>query len=134
MSFDENLIALRQAVTHTLGVIDGKLRNKANKADVPTTAQIDERVQALIGSAPETLDTLAELAEALGNNPNFATTITEELAKKATKTQVGEMETQFGEALTALTDAFTQAPPLFKTAHQANRRPHEPRKPNHRAG
>lgn len=108
MSFDENLIALRQAVTHTLGVIDGKLRNKANKADVPTTAQIDERIQTLIGSAPETLDTLAELADALGNNPNFATTISEELAKKATKAKVSEMETQFGEALTALTDAFTQ--------------------------
>lgn len=108
MSFDENLIALRQAVTHTLGVIDGKLRNKANKADVPTIEQIDQRFSALAGSAPETLDTLAELAEALGNNPNFATTITEELAKKAAKTQVTELETQFGEALTALTDAFTQ--------------------------
>lgn len=69
MSFDENLIALRQAVTHTLGVIDGKLRNKANKSDVLTTEQIDARIQVLIGSAPETLDTLAEIAEALGNNP-----------------------------------------------------------------
>lgn len=108
MSFDENLIALRQAVTHTLGVIDGKLRNKANKADVPTTAQIDQRIQTLIGSAPETLDTLAELAEALGNNPNFATTITEELAKKAAKTQVTELENQLSESLTALTDAFAQ--------------------------
>ena len=108
MSFDENLIALRQAVTHTLGVIDGKLRNKANKTDVLTTEQIDARIQTLIGSAPETLDTLAEIAEALGNNPNFATTIAEELAKKATKDKVGVIETQFGEALTALTDAFTQ--------------------------
>ncbi|MFS8173289.1 hypothetical protein [Vreelandella titanicae] len=108
MSFDENLIALRQAVTHTLGVIDGKLRNKANKADVPTIEQIDQRFSALAGSAPETLDTLAELAEALGNNPNFATTITEELAKKATKTRVTELETQLGESLTALTDAFNQ--------------------------
>ena len=108
MSFDENLIALRQAVTHTLGVIDGKLRNKANKTDVLTTEQIDARIQTLIGSAPETLDTLAEIAEALGNNPNFATTIAEELAKKATKARVTELENQLGESLTALTDAFTQ--------------------------
>lgn len=108
MSFDENLIALRQAVTHTLGVIDGKLRNKANKSDVLTTEQIDQRIQTLIGSAPETLDTLAEIAEALGNNPNFATTISEKLAKKASKTQVAEQEEQLSNALTALTDAFSQ--------------------------
>lgn len=107
MSFDENLIALRQAVTHTLGVIDGKLRNKANKTDVLTTEQIDARIQQLIGSAPETLDTLAEIAEALGNNPNFATTISEQLAKKASKTQVAEQEEQLSNALIALTDAFT---------------------------
>lgn len=107
MSFDENLIALRQAVTHTLGVIDGKLRNKANKTDVLTTEQIDARIQQLIGSAPETLDTLAELADALGNNPNFATTISEQLAKKASKTQVAEQEEQLSNALIALTDAFT---------------------------
>ncbi|MGP9665993.1 hypothetical protein ACT3TY_15395 [Halomonas sp. AOP22-C1-8] len=107
MSFDENLIALRQAVTHTLGVIDGKLRNKANKTDVLTTEQIDARIQQLIGSAPETLDTLAELADALGNNPNFATTISEQLAKKASKTQVAEQEEKLSNALIALTDAFT---------------------------
>ncbi|WP_193092395.1 hypothetical protein [Halomonas colorata] len=118
MSFDENLIALRQAVTHTLGVIDGKLRNKANKTDVLTTEQIDARIQVLIGSAPETLDTLAEIAEALGNNPSFATTIAEELAKKATKTRVTELENQLGESLTALTDAFTQGAATIQNSTQ----------------
>lgn len=118
MSFDENLIALRQAVTHTLGVIDGKLRNKANKTDVLTTEQIDARIQQLIGSAPETLDTLAEIAEALGNNPNFATTIAEELAKKATKTRVNELEGQLSESLTALTDAFSQGAAAIQNSTQ----------------
>lgn len=88
MSFDNNLTALRQAVTHTLGVIDGKLRNKANKTDVLTTEQVDQRIQALIGSAPEALDTLVEIAAALGDDPNFAGTMTTELGKKANKLDV----------------------------------------------
>lgn len=118
MSFDENLIALRQAVTHTLGVIDGKLRNKANKTDVMTPEQVDQRIQTLIGTAPETLDTLAEIAEALGNNPNFATTITEQLGTKATKTQHAALEAELSEALTALTDAFTQGAATIQNATQ----------------
>ncbi|MBS8463103.1 prophage tail fiber N-terminal domain-containing protein [Escherichia coli] len=37
---------------------------------------------ALVGSSPEALDTLNELAAALGNDPNFATTVTNALAGK----------------------------------------------------
>ena len=37
----------------------------------------------LVGSAPGILDTLNELATALGNDPNFATTVTNEIAKKS---------------------------------------------------
>jgi len=118
MSFDENLTALRQAVTHTLGVIDGKLRNKANKADVMTPEQVEQRIQTQIGAAPATLDTLAEIAEALGNNPNFAATITEQLGTKATKTQHAALEAQLSEALTALTDAFTQGAANIQNATQ----------------
>lgn len=108
MSFTDNLSALRQAVTHTLGVIDGKLRNKADKSEVMTPAQVDQRIQALIGAAPEALDTLAEIAEALGNNPNFAATITEQLGTKATKSQHAALEDQLSTALTELTAAFNQ--------------------------
>ncbi|ECD9444550.1 DUF1983 domain-containing protein [Salmonella enterica subsp. salamae] len=39
-------------------------------------------VAALVGASPEALDTLAELAEALGNDPNFATTMLNTLAGK----------------------------------------------------
>ncbi len=44
---------------------------------------------ALAGSAPETLDTLKELADALGNDPNFATTVLNKLAEKLAKDQNG---------------------------------------------
>jgi hypothetical protein len=40
-------------------------------------------VAALVNSAPETLDTLGELAAALGNDENFATTVTNSIAEKA---------------------------------------------------
>ncbi|EEN1039764.1 shikimate transporter [Salmonella enterica] len=41
-------------------------------------------IAALVGSVPESLDTLQELADALGNDPNFATTIVNKLAGKQT--------------------------------------------------
>lgn len=42
----------------------------------------------LVASAPETLNTLDEIAAALGDNPNFATTITNQLGTKANKSDV----------------------------------------------
>lgn len=46
-------------------------------------AKIAAAIAALVDSSPETLNTLAELAEALGRDPHFATTITNALALKA---------------------------------------------------
>lgn len=42
----------------------------------------------LVASAPETLNTLDEIAAALGDDPNFATTITNQLGTKANKSDV----------------------------------------------
>ena len=47
-----------------------------------TTTAIQQAVAALVASSPEALDTLKELAEALGNDPNFAATMTNALAGK----------------------------------------------------
>lgn len=47
-----------------------------------TASQVNAIVETVIGSAPEALNTLDELAKALGDDPNFATTITTELGKK----------------------------------------------------
>lgn len=54
----------------------------SNDTSISTTSWVRDAIAELVGSSPETLNTLAELAEALGNDPNFATTITEELAQK----------------------------------------------------
>lgn len=49
---------------------------------------MDARIEAVIGAAPEALDTLKEIATALGNDPNFAATMTTELGKKANSADV----------------------------------------------
>lgn len=51
-------------------------------ADAATKGYVDTSVSALIDSAPGALDTLNELAAALGDDPNFATTVTNEIATK----------------------------------------------------
>ena len=47
-----------------------------------TTTDISDAIDALVASAPGTLDTLNELAAALGDDPNFSTTITNSIATK----------------------------------------------------
>ena len=54
-----------------------------NTTQVANTAFVQASIAALIASAPGALDTLNELAAALGNDPNFATTVTNALALKA---------------------------------------------------
>jgi len=57
---------------------------------------IAKAVADLVNSAPATLDTLNELAQALGSDPNFATTIA---------TQIGEIENDLSAHMNALTNA-----------------------------
>lgn len=54
-----------------------------NTTQIATTAYVRGEVSALVASAPTTLDTLNELATALGNDANFSTTVTTALGLKA---------------------------------------------------
>lgn len=63
--------------------------NNDNSKKLATTEFVVKALAALAGSAPETLDTLKELADALGNDPNFATTVLNKLAEKLAKDQNG---------------------------------------------
>ncbi|WP_286912076.1 phage tail protein [Pseudomonas sp. UBA6315] len=56
-----------------------------NSQQIANTAFVQAAVAGLVDSAPAALDTLKELAAALGNDPNFATTVTNTLATKAAK-------------------------------------------------
>ena len=123
----EDVEAGLAAHTHEIADVTGlqpALDAKANKADfdglkalvgeLPEGATadnvvgyVDEKVAALVGSAPDALDTLKELADALGNNENFATTVTTEIGKKADKSALETLqqlvESNKGEADTVST-------------------------------
>ncbi len=81
--------------------------NKADKTEIPTKvsqlendskyqteAQVKALIDALVNSSPETLDTLKELADALGNNPNFATTMANQLGQKVDKIEGKQLSTE----------------------------------------
>lgn len=56
-----------------------------NTTQIATTAFVRTEVSNLVASAPGTLDTLDELAAALGDDPNFATTISTSIGNKVAK-------------------------------------------------
>ena len=56
-----------------------------NDAGYQTAQDVEDAINNLIAGAPEALDTLKELAEALSDNPNFATDITNKLTELGTK-------------------------------------------------
>lgn len=54
---------------------------------------VTQKISELVNSAPETLDTLNELAAALNNDANFATTITTQLGNKVDKVEGKQLST-----------------------------------------
>ena len=68
--------------------IPTKTSDLDNDCDYTTTSYVDTKVANLVNSAPETLDTLNELASALGNDPNFATTVATQIGNKANSSDV----------------------------------------------
>ncbi|CAE6841840.1 hypothetical protein R69746_06960 [Paraburkholderia aspalathi] len=80
-----------------------------------TLAAMQAAINALVAAAPGALDTLKELADAIGDDPNFATTMTNALALKAalnspifTGTPKGPTSSQFDSSTNLATTAFAQ--------------------------
>lgn len=67
---------------HTVANVTGLQDVLDSKA---TTDYVDTKVAGIVDSAPEALDTLNELADALGNDPNFATTVATQIGSKVDK-------------------------------------------------
>ena len=87
-----------------------------NTTQIATMAALQAAINNLISSAPGALDTLNELAAALGSDPNFATTMTNLLAAKAplaspalTGNPTGPTPAQFDNDASLATTAFVQA-------------------------
>ncbi|MGR7949611.1 phage tail protein [Alcaligenes sp. RM2] len=72
-----------------------------------TTAFVHAVVALLVDSSPASLDTLKKLAQALGNDPNFAATMQGLLAKKADKNELSAYATKASPALTGVPTAPT---------------------------
>ncbi|MFO0408370.1 MAG: hypothetical protein ACK50Q_18555, partial [Labrys sp. (in: a-proteobacteria)] len=88
---------------------------------VGLTAQIAAAVASLVNSAPATLDTLSELAAALGNDANFAATVNAAIANRlplSGGTLTGELSAP---TITATNDGAGNAPIWFKDANGKRR-------------
>ena len=77
---DVEALPITAGVTHPIRgelVVNGHItaENATQDNHVVTKAQLDAKVAEVVNSAPETLDTLEELSKALGDDPNFATTV-----------------------------------------------------------
>lgn len=68
--------------------------DELKSAGYQTAEQVDARIKDVIGTAPEALDTLQEIAKALGDDPNFSGTITNELSTKATKDELNSLKSK----------------------------------------
>jgi hypothetical protein len=82
---------LKTMINDNLDLIDALVALKSETL-TPTEiqAKIDAAISALVTGAPTTLDTLNELAAALGDDPNFATTVTNLIAGKISSTEKGK--------------------------------------------
>ncbi|KVC88167.1 hypothetical protein WI77_23105 [Burkholderia ubonensis] len=79
-------VPLRQLANRTRFLKDRQEAHEAAVDPYPqyaTKADLAQKVAALVDQSPEALNTLRELANALGNDPGFATTMTNALAQKA---------------------------------------------------
>jgi len=84
-NFDPALKAPLASPTFTGVVTVPNVAAGANDWRAANTAFVQAAIASLVASSPAALDTLNELAAALGNDPNFATTMTNALAGKASK-------------------------------------------------
>lgn len=122
----ENGFETTQVIAHTViagGVdVSTTIASHTGNGDIHITAAerqswnakadksyVDETVANLVDSAPETLDTLNELAVALGNDKNFATTVATQIGQKADKSDVDALKDELNESITSESDEWIVA-------------------------
>lgn len=74
--------------------VDTELAKKMDKTSAYTKTETDQRIQNVVGAAPAALDTLKELADALGNDANFTGTMTSALSNKVDKVSGKQFSTE----------------------------------------
>jgi hypothetical protein len=107
---------IRAAQANATGIDDDNMSSTSTYSSERITTLINSSIQAIIGASPGALDTLQELAAALGNDENFAANLVVTLSEKVgvnaqtfTAPQQAQARTNIGAAssadLTALTNA-----------------------------
>ena len=120
----------------TDGSVQTSIKNALDKANYPTTAEVDSKISTgvgqaktyaeqsikdIIGAAPETLDTIGELADAVTENKDGVQAINDGITKKADKTEVTALQNTVQTMITpisqedykALEDAGTVDPKIM---------------------
>ena len=69
------------------------LEDRVDGIEESIPSQIDQAISDVVGAAPETLDTLNELAQALNDDENFASTISTQLSAKANSADLATVAT-----------------------------------------
>lgn len=94
-----NFSTLESKVSSLEGITTNISESKVDKTELlnyynknETLGKIAEELEKIVASAPGTLDTLKELADAINNDPNFANNIAVELTKKASKEELSILE------------------------------------------
>ncbi|ASA21947.1 hypothetical protein [Paenibacillus donghaensis] len=82
--------ALSSAKTYA----DTALLAKADKSSTYSKTETDQRIKSVVGAAPDALDTLKEIGDALNNDPNFAATVTNQLSGKVDKVASKQLSTE----------------------------------------
>ena len=98
---DVEALPITAGATHPVRgelVVNGHItaENATQDNHVVTKAQLDAKVAEVVNSAPETLNTLEELAKSLGDDPNFATTVANRIGAvdKKVDTEVSKLSTK----------------------------------------
>jgi len=104
----------------TDGSVQAAIKNALDKADYSTTAEVDSKVatgvgqaktyaeqtiKGIIGAAPDTLDTIAELADAVTQNKDGVQAINDGITKKADKTDVTALQNTVKTMITSISQA-----------------------------
>lgn len=91
-------LAADSALSGRLDIIEGSGEGSVAKAKADALSYTDTKIADLVDSAPAVLDTLKELSTALGDDPNFATTITNSLAATQAEVDAEEIRAAAAEA------------------------------------
>lgn len=122
-----DLVTLAVAKKYTRDIIAEALVGQVDMGDYATTDYVDSKVAELVDAAPEVLDTLNELAAALGDDADYAATVTTQLANKVDKVSGKGLstndftdadKTKLDSALTSYTETDPTVPAWAKAANK----------------